>query len=187
MCLTNGLSWKKISGQHFRSKKGRSPAQDDAGGRRTCASRLSITAPPHPSAVRGARPRGSGTFPDARVALTRGHGRELVWTKEANFLVTVGADGRGRRSSHGGRGHEKAPPHPPRRSFRKPAPSVYAKRHPGAPALCWATSGCQLVSLVLRPPRPEGLRRGACSHRGPCTPTAAGAALPRRGPSRWGR
>lgn len=34
---------------------------------------------------------------------------------------------------------------------------------------------------------PEGLRRGACSHRGPCTPTAAGAALPRRGPSRWGR
>lgn len=116
---------------------------------------------------------GPGPCQPPREAPTRGGGRELVWTNEASFLAAVGADGPWTEEL------TRRPRPPPPAECRETCCGAHTTR-PRGPAL-HGRLGCQLTSLALRRPHPEGLRRGACGHGGALHPNSRWDGAPQKG------
>lgn len=164
---------KKISGQYFCSKKVPSPDRDNADGGHTCPRRRSIPAPAPRLRRSSAWGRGLASRPvRLRHAVAAeswsGPTRPVSWPQWE-------PTGRGRRSSLGG----PAPP-PPRRVLG----NLLRRPHDAAPGPGAARSSCLWRCVD---PTPRGCGGEPAATGGPCTPTAAGMALPRRGPLALGQ
>lgn len=171
---------KKISGQYFCSKKVPSPDRDNADGGHTCPRRRSIPAPAPRLRRSSAWGRGLASRPvRLRHAVAAeswsGPTRPVSWPQWE-------PTGRGRRSSLGG--PAPPPPHPPP-SVGKPA-AAPTRRGPGA-RRCTAASAASSRLWRCVDPTPRGCGGEPAATGGPCTPTAAGMALPRRGPLALGQ
>lgn len=168
---------KKISGQYFCSKKVPSPDRDNADGGHTCPRRRSIPAPAPRLRRSSAWGRGLASRPvRLRHAVAAeswsGPTRPVSWPQWE-------PTGRGRRSSLGG------PAPPPPAECRETCCGAHTTR-PRGPAL-HGRLGCQLTSLALRRPHPEGLRRGACGHGGALHPNSRWDGAPQKGPLALGQ